>query len=70
MHMSAPAFVSRALASAHRCELPDVIYHLNVTAGDPLLRPIYAAGQWWHEHEHGLLTFSRESVVRFNGLEP
>jgi hypothetical protein len=68
--MSAPAFVSRALASARRPELPDVIYLLTVTAGNPLLTPIYRSGRWWHEHDHGLLTFPTEWVVRSNGLEP
>lgn len=68
MYMSAPAFVSRALARIQGADLPDVIYLLNVTAGDPLLTPIYTSGQWWHERNHPLLTFESEWAREFNGL--
>lgn len=68
MCMSAPALVSRALATIERVELPDVIYLLNVTSGDPLLTPIYASGRWWHEHKHGLLTFPPARAASFMGL--
>jgi hypothetical protein len=71
MSMSAPGFVSRALASAAGTDrLPDAIYHLNVTAGNPLLTALYSQGSWWHEQTHGtLLSFSEERATRFNGLE-
>jgi hypothetical protein len=70
MHMSAPAFVSSALARIQDAGLPDVIYLLNVTAGDPLLTPIYASGQWWHENNHPLLTFALDWAREFNGIAP
>lgn len=70
MHMSAPAFVSRALVRIQGVALPDVIYLLNVTAGDPLLTPIYTSGQWWHENNHPLLTVASEWASEFNGLLP
>lgn len=70
MHMSAPAFVSRALGRIDAVELPDVIYLLNVTAGDPLLTPIYASRRWWHDDNHSLLTFPAPWASHFNGLEP
>ena len=68
MHMSAPGLVSRALASLQPVQLPDVIYLLNVTAGDPLLVPIYDSTQWWHDNNHGMLTFSTDAAARFNAL--
>jgi hypothetical protein len=70
MFMSAPAFVSRAMAADAPESLPDVIYHLNVAAGDPVATPLYAHGSWWHEQGHGLLTFPTSRAARFNGLEP
>ena len=48
MAMSAPRFVSLALAS-EAARLPDAIYHFNVTAGDPLITPILLDGTWWHD---------------------
>ena len=71
MRMSAPAFVSRALAAAAgTAVLPDVIYLMNVTSGNPLLTPIYSSQIWWHEGEHGWLTFSDARSAAFNRLDP
>lgn len=68
MYMSAPAFVSRAMAALEAADLPDVIYLLNVTAGDPLLTPIYMDGNWSHNHDRGLMTFPPQRAAQFNGL--
>lgn len=66
--MSAPAFLSSALAGIQDAGLPNVIYLQNVTAGDLLLTPIYASGQWWHENSHPLLTFTPEWARELNGI--
>ncbi len=70
MHMSAPAFVSRALVEIEGVALPDAIYLLNVTHGDPLLTPIYTSGRWWHEENHPLLTFPSAWASKFHSFTP
>jgi hypothetical protein len=72
MRMSAPAFVSEAMRSvAQKGRLPDVVYLLNVTFGNPVLLPIYDSGVWWHDTRNtGWLVFSDARSAEFNTFDP
>ena len=69
--LSSPAHVAKALhVAAGGRKLPDAIYLVHTTIGDPCAMPIYEAGEWrfqksdpfrWHQ-------FSQHRVGQFNPL--
>lgn len=72
MHMSAPAFVSRALKKASDgVALPDVTYLFTQTGGNPLVQRIQEGYTWWHDgYGSGWMTFSDAWSDKLNALTP
>ena len=68
---SAPGLVSRALQeAADGTQLPDAIYHLNVTAGNPLVSLLYSADGWWHENSRTFIPLPQADLTTFNAYDP
>jgi hypothetical protein len=70
--MSSPAHVARALrAVAEGRDLPEAIYLVHTTIGDPLAMPLLEGGNWLHEGSDPFrwCQFPLERVLEFNSLK-